>query len=63
MRCVRCNRPLTTAAVMIPASRTTYYYGPKCARLAGLSQNNVRVKMVKQETREVDPAQVDWVGA
>lgn len=31
MKCVRCNRPIGQAAVMVGV----YAYGPKCARLAG----------------------------
>lgn len=32
MKCVRCDRPIGQAAVMVGA----YAYGPKCARKAGL---------------------------
>ena len=31
MKCVRCNKPIGQAAVMVGV----YAYGPKCARLAG----------------------------
>ena len=33
MKCVRCGKPLTRPALMTGA----YAWGPKCARLAGLS--------------------------
>lgn len=43
MKCVRCNRPIGQAAVMVGV----YAYGPKCAKLAGLVISNP-VAAVKQ---------------
>lgn len=36
MRCVMCGRPLQFAAVTIPKMGGNCFYGPKCARRAGL---------------------------
>lgn len=37
MTCTRCHRPLLTPYLSIHAGNRAFPYGPKCARLSGLS--------------------------
>lgn len=56
MKCIRCNRPLTTPAVTVGI----YAYGPKCAKAAGkqlIKAATMRVKVVPV----ADERQADWV--
>lgn len=62
MRCIRCLKPLTRPALSILTRRGYYaYYGPKCARLAGLLAPKAR-KAVRtrnaHDSAEADPRQM-----
>lgn len=47
MRCTRCNRPLSRAAVQVGR----YAWGPRCAKLAGLVQPKRRKRAAHELER------------
>lgn len=58
MRCVRCNRPISAAAAIVPSAGQPFFrYGPKCARLAGLIEPKARASRVR--VLSVVPAEPD----
>ena len=61
MRCVRCNRPINTAAVSVGI----YSYGPKCAKTAGLLAAHSAAVGALRKARSVKPQQderqADWI--
>jgi hypothetical protein len=58
MRCIRCQKPLNRPALSILTKRGYAHYGPKCARLAGLTQPKTRTKAAGLFTRHI-PAEAD----
>lgn len=44
MKCIRCNHPLLTPAVSIPARGGPLLYGPKCAMKAGLLEPKQKLR-------------------
>lgn len=52
MRCARCHRPLTIAAVSITTRAGTRNYGPKCAAIAGLIDAKPRRGLLNVKHRQ-----------
>lgn len=63
MRCVHCNRLLTDPTVTIKTRSGPLYWGPKCARQAGILPSRRARKSIKPRTeRATDHAgQLDWI--
>lgn len=59
MKCARCGKPLTVAALSIPTKDGAVNFGPKCARsiLPG-KPRRVAVPKVPAVLVEVDPRQI-----
>jgi len=58
MKCIRCNKPLQAPAVAIRKGSTTYGYGPKCARAAGLIEAIARAQPQTKVAGRNDPNQM-----
>lgn len=59
MRCILCDRPLTSAALTLPSRTGPRAIGPKCAKKAGLIKPKQRVR--KADAHERCAETVDWV--
>jgi hypothetical protein len=66
MKCVRCNRPLSVSAVTIHKGRASFFFGPRCAKLAGIELPKVHRILSRRSAaaseRETDPRQQDLWG-
>lgn len=61
MHCIHCNRPMKEPAVTIKSRAGPIYWGPKCARMAGLLTPRRPERKARQSraTRHTD--QLDWI--
>ena len=65
MRCARCHRVLTAAAVTIASNSGPHRYGPKCAAMMGIADGKGRVPSIRViSTRAVsdNPGQLQLEG-
>lgn len=48
MKCTRCNRPIfSTPAATVKTRRGVAAYGPKCARIMGLTESAARTQAIQ----------------